>query len=240
MPRELFSQTIPTVPGRSRSRWTILGSFVVHSIAVVFILVLPIVSGALVPDISRQIEKFVIARQLPAPPAEPPAPPPAARTLPPDLKVDAAPVVSAETIGTEPEILPAGTGTYTPGALPAAGTHMPGELLTSGRPTQLSAPPPVRTDPIRVGGAIKPPQRVSYLPPVYPPIAIQARVDGTVELEATIDATGAVQDVKVIKSIPLLDRAAIDAVSRWRYTPTRLNGVAVPVLMTITVTFTLR
>jgi protein TonB len=75
---------------------------------------------------------------------------------------------------------------------------------------------------------------------VYPDLARAARVQGTVILEATIDETGAVTNVKVLRSIPLLDRAATDAVRRWRYTPTRLNGVPVPVLMTVTVTFTLR
>ena len=81
---------------------------------------------------------------------------------------------------------------------------------------------------------------MSYAPPVYPPIAITARVEGTVVLEATIDESGAVNNLRVLESIPLLDRAAIEAVSRWRYTPTRLNGKPVAVLMTVRVTFTLR
>ena len=75
---------------------------------------------------------------------------------------------------------------------------------------------------------------------MYPEIARLARQEGTVVLEATIDMTGAVADVSVVRSVPLLDDAAIAAVRQWRYTPTRLNGVAVPVLMTITVNFSLR
>ena len=64
---------------------------------------------------------------------------------------------------------------------------------------------------------------------------------GTVgTLEATIDEAGNVKDLKVIGSRPLLDKAAIDAVSKWRYTPTRLNGVAVPIILTVRVTFALR
>jgi len=66
------------------------------------------------------------------------------------------------------------------------------------------------------------------------------RVEGTVILEAIIDATGVVQNVTVLRSVPMLDRAAIEAVQQWRYTPTRLNGQAVPVIMTVTVTFSLR
>jgi protein TonB len=59
-------------------------------------------------------------------------------------------------------------------------------------------------------------------------------------LEAIIDETGAVTNLRVLRSIPLLDAAAKEAVSRWRYSPTTLNGVNVPVIMTVTVTFTLR
>ena len=57
---------------------------------------------------------------------------------------------------------------------------------------------------------------------------------------ATIGPDGRVQDVRVLRSIPLLDAAAIEAVKQWQYTPTLLNGVPVPVIMTVTVNFTLR
>jgi len=49
-----------------------------------------------------------------------------------------------------------------------------------------------------------------------------------------------VRNVTVLRSVPMLDRAALEAVQHWRYTPTRLNGQAVPVIMTVTVTFSLR
>ncbi len=58
-------------------------------------------------------------------------------------------------------------------------------------------------------------------------------------LQARIGVTGRVEDLQVLRSIPLLDRAAIDAVSQWEYAATLLNGVPVPVIMTVTVTFTL-
>jgi protein TonB len=105
----------------------------------------------------------------------------------------------------------------------------------------LSAPAqaPAR-EPVRVGGAIDPPARLVHVAPVYPALARAARVEGTVILEATIDESGVVRHVRVLRSIPLLDNAAVDAVSGWRYTPTRLNGAAVAVRMTVTVRFTLR
>ena len=76
--------------------------------------------------------------------------------------------------------------------------------------------------------------------PVYPLIAQSARVQGVVIIEATIDPDGKVADTRVLRSIPLLDQAALDAVRKWEYEPTLLNGVAVPVIMTVTVNFTLR
>ena len=75
--------------------------------------------------------------------------------------------------------------------------------------------------------------------PVYPPIAQSARVQGVVIIEAMIGPNGKVQDARVLRSIPLLDQAALDAVRQWEFTPTLLNGVPVPVIMTVTVQFTL-
>jgi protein TonB len=91
-----------------------------------------------------------------------------------------------------------------------------------------------------VGGDIRAPERTTYTVPDYPVVARAARVEGVVILEATIDEHGIVRGVKVLRSIPLLDQAAIDAVSKWRYTPTRLNGQPIAVIMTVTVRFSLR
>jgi protein TonB len=93
--------------------------------------------------------------------------------------------------------------------------------------------------PVRVGGEIKQPRKLIDVPPVYPPIAQSARVQGVVILECTIAPDGRVIDAKVLRSIPLLDAAAIDAVKQWVYTPTLFNGVPVPVIMTVTVSFRL-
>ena len=76
--------------------------------------------------------------------------------------------------------------------------------------------------------------------PIYPAIAQSARVQGIVIIEATIGPGGTVQEAKVLRSIPLLDAAALDAVKQWVFTPTLLNGLPVPVIMTVTVNFTLQ
>ncbi len=94
--------------------------------------------------------------------------------------------------------------------------------------------------PLRVGGGVKPPKKLLDVPPVYPEVAKDAGVSGVVIVEATIDTEGHVQDVRVVRSIPLLDEAALDAVKQWRYSPTWLNGEPVPVKMTMTINFTLQ
>ena len=92
--------------------------------------------------------------------------------------------------------------------------------------------------PVRIGGQIKAPSKIKDVKPVYPAIAQSARVAGVVTIEATIGPDGKVMDAKVVHSIPLLDQAALDAVRQWEYTPTLLNGVPVPVLVTVTINFT--
>jgi len=101
-------------------------------------------------------------------------------------------------------------------------------------------PPPPPSAPVRVGGNIKPPTKTRDVKPVYPPIAQSARVQGVVIIEATIGADGRVKEAKVLRGQPLLDQAALDAVKQWQFTPTLLNNVPVPVIMTVTVNFTLQ
>ncbi len=91
-----------------------------------------------------------------------------------------------------------------------------------------------------MGGGITPPARVVNVNPVYPPDAKDARVQGVVILEVLIGADGKVEQAKVLRSIPMLDQAAIDAVRQWEFTPTLLNGEPKKVIMTVTVNFTLQ
>ncbi len=94
-------------------------------------------------------------------------------------------------------------------------------------------------EPVRVGGDVPPPQKVRNVDPVYPEAAKQARVSGVVILEAFIGVDGDVTDVEVLRSVPQLDEAAIAAVRQWEYTPTVVNDLRVPVVMTVTVNFRL-
>ena len=127
-------------------------------------------------------------------------------------------------------------------ALPSSGVSAPrsgGGSLQQGPPPAMSQPEGAQ-EPVRVGGNVTEPTKVRHVPPVYPPAARRMRAQGVVILETVIGTTGAVEDVRVLRSVPLLDDAAITAVRQWRYTPTLLNDVPVPVVMTVTVNFTLQ
>jgi TonB family protein len=93
--------------------------------------------------------------------------------------------------------------------------------------------------PFRVGGDILEPRKIVNVPPVYPPEAKAAGIQGVVILEAVISADGKVQDVRVLRGQAILTEPAIAAVRQWEYTPSSLNGVPVAVIMTVTVNFSL-
>ena len=90
---------------------------------------------------------------------------------------------------------------------------------------------------VRVGGAIRNPVKVKNVTPEYPQIARSTRIGGTVQIEATVGPDGKVADATVVKSVPLLDQAALDAVRQWEYKPTLVKGVPVPVIINVAVTF---
>ena len=241
MPRDLFAQTLTPPLTPKRSKWTIAGSILAHLGVLSALLILPVLSA---------FDNYVVSANnalsftLPAVVVPPPPPAPSAvAKLAPDINPNAAPPSPPEHPVTAEVPLPPIPGAFTVSGGVGSGSSLPpggGGFGTS--PDLMTAPPAVSPPPgpVRPGGDIKFPTRTSYIAPAYPTLAKSARIEGTVYLEATIDVNGNVRDVRVLKSIPLLDEAAKAAVSQWKYTPTRLNGVAMPVILTVTVTFTLK
>jgi len=125
---------------------------------------------------------------------------------------------------------------------PEAAPPLPLPLAADERPhgavSGLPAAPEV-PQALRVGSSIREPMKVKHVSPLYPDLAKQARIEGTVVLECTINEQGQVTEVRVLRGIPLLDAAAVEAVRQWVYSPTLLEGVPVPVIMTVTVHFKL-
>lgn len=108
----------------------------------------------------------------------------------------------------------------------------------------IASPPPAPSPPagpVHIGGLIKAPELIHKVQPTYPDLAVAARLGGVVILEATVGADGQVDSVRVLVSQNrLFDRAAIDAVKQWQYSPLVLNGTSVPFVLTVTVNFSVR
>jgi len=99
--------------------------------------------------------------------------------------------------------------------------------------------PPVERAPVRIGGELTAPALLERVEPDYPPLAVRAQVKGVVILEAVVARDGSIEDVRVLRSIPLLDSAAVAAVRKWRYSPLLLNGKPERFVLTVTVSFSL-
>ena len=224
MPRDMFGDVInPSIKVGSRSWYTVPLSILVHTVVIGAVVIIPLMAADVLPT-PPSMMAFVAA----APPPPPPPPPNAApieapKEIKPETGLEQG--TKSAVSGVEGGIVGGVTGGIV-GGLEAAPPPPP--------------PPPPPPAPVRVGGAIKQPTKIKDQRPVYPPIAQSARVQGVVIIEAVIGPDGRVQEAKVLRSIPLLDAAALDAVKQWTYTPTLLNGQPVPVIMTVTVNFTLQ
>jgi periplasmic protein TonB len=127
-----------------------------------------------------------------------------------------------------------------PGAVPWGSENgVPGGFGATPLPAPPETPKPPRTSRITVGGVVEAARLIYEVKPEYPILARAARVQGTVRLEAIIDKDGSVERLHVLSGPPLLISSAMQAVARWRYQPTMLNGVAVEVSTEIDVDFTL-
>jgi protein TonB len=215
-------------------------SIVTHLVVVAGLIAVPLLAPGVLPVPATTLMAFINHDMVAPPP--PPAAPPArtSRAEPPSLDtapVFAAPIVSPGVIG------PERVGEATRGLIrgveggDSAGV---GDVIGVAVDPPPPPPPPEPAKPIRVGGVVTRPTKIHDVMPVYPAIAQAAHVSGMVIVEATIGPAGDVLDAKVLRSIPLLDAAALDAVRKWRFTPTLLNGTAVAVVMTVTVDFKLQ
>jgi protein TonB len=113
-------------------------------------------------------------------------------------------------------------------------------------PATAPPPPPVKKEEakpvpqrIRVGGNVQAAMLIRQPKPVYPPLARQARIQGTVRLNAIIGRDGTIQNLQVASGHPLLVPSALEAVKQWIYKPTLLNGEPVEVVTVVDVNFTL-
>ena len=252
MPSDFLRDVLRTEDAARRAprRWPLFPlSLAVHAFGALAYFVIPLAAAVTPPPPAPlHPDRRVLIRVLPPEPVE--IKPDVRLNTPADSEpVSFAPVPTTQSFGPETAVprissdssWPSGT-IGEPQGLPGVphGTGAAGLSGEGRRGVSSERDTAGDTKPLKIGGNIRAPQRLSATPPVYPPIAQAAHVQGQVIVEALIDQTGRVGDVRVLRSVPLLDAAAVDAVRTWRYAPTLLNGVPVPVLLTVTVSFTLQ
>jgi periplasmic protein TonB len=210
--------------------------------------------GILIPLIyTEALPKAMISVTLAAPPPPPPPPPPPQAAPPVRIirqvtaqELMQAPTVIPKTIAVvkdqpQPQASVGVVGGV-PGGMPG-GTPggVLGSILSSAAPPPPPPPPKAEAPKrIRVGGQVESAKAIYRPSPEYPPLAKMARIQGVVRLEAVISKDGTIQDLKVMSGHPLLVKAAMEAVQKWRYQPTLLNGEPVEVVTEIDVNFTLQ
>jgi periplasmic protein TonB len=222
----------------------ILMSTMAQAAALGAILVIPLLLVAdKIPEIPSMMA-FVAAPPTPPPPPPPPAPAPkqVAQTATAAANPAAAPIEAPKEITPErpnDEGLDIGAPEGVEGGIP--GGVVGGVLGGLPEAPPPPPPPPVAKGPVRIGGQIQTPALITRVEPSYPPIAVSAHLEGIVILEAIVGREGAVEEVKVLRSVhPLLDREAEIAVKQWRYSPLVLNGTRERFVLTVTLSFHLQ
>lgn len=226
---------------QARRAITLPVSIALHTAAALGLVVAPLLLSDAIPEPQSGVRAFLV-EPMSVPP--PPPPPPAARAAAaPQVKVKPQPQPEAFVAPIEipAEIVPeealdlGGLDAGAPGGVEGG---VPGGVV-GGVIGGLPEAPPPQVTPVRVGGVIREPKRVSVVQPVYPDLAVQARLQATVIIEATVNERGRVVDATVLRGVPLFNESALEAVRKWVYTPTLVNGVPTPVIMTVTVRFKL-
>ena len=235
---------------KGTSRWAVVVSTVVQCLAVAVLLLIPLLNYYELP--AADFVSF-----LTAPPPPPPPPPPpvtVVKAVPREFDTGALtqPVAIPDQVAVieEDVAAPSAGIAGVVGGVPGGsiGGSIGGVLgsIISSAPTAAPPPPPPppvkkKAPPkrIRVGGNVAKARLIRQVRPQYPPLARQARIQGTVKLSAVISKDGSIQKLEVMSGHPLLVPSALAAVKQWRYRPTLLNGEAVEVLTNIDVNFTL-
>ena len=264
MRNQIIFETLPeTFPGSDEYKWTsFIAAVLVHvGLAAVFMIIPFFVVDS--------IPQFALLTELVAPPPPPPAAPPvpvarigaAQPVVKPAFKTEPAPDVMIS-----PVTIPQEIARFTDEPIISEGGVVGGDLggvvggVVGGMlarnaliaesgvlplPAPLPPPPPLNAvrpalaQPFRVGGDVREPRLIERASLVYPTVAAQARVQGLVVLEAVVKEDGTVDKLEVISGHPSLVDAAVNCVKKWRYEPTLLNGLPVPVVLTVRITFQL-
>ena len=207
----------------------------------------------LVPLIfTEALPKQQLMTFLVAPPPPPPPPPPAAapvkivKQIQTDIvngelrtptKIPKKVEMIKEDEAPPPVMATTGVVGGVPGGVP--GGSMGGVIGSVLSSTPVAVPKIATPQRVRVSSGVQSGLLIRKVPPAYPPLARQARIQGTVILQAQISKDGNIENLQLISGHPMLAPAAIEAVKQWKYKPYLLNGEPVEVETTVQVNFTL-
>jgi periplasmic protein TonB len=250
----MFEQTFIEGGNKTRKSTSVLVSFLIQTGLIIVAILIPLIFTDSLPK--TQLTSFLVAPPPPPPPPPPPAAAPVKIIKQVPRQFDAGKLLAPKQIPKEianikeeempPMSANAGVVGGVPGGVPggAAGGVLGG--IIGAMPSAAPPPPPVKEAPkpvtpksIRVGGNVQAAKLIRQPKPPYPPLAKQARVQGTVRFNAVIGKDGHIQNLTLVSGHPLLVPAAQEAVRQWVYQPTLLNNEPVEVVTTIDVNFTL-
>jgi protein TonB len=228
-------------PKKTNKPWTVVLSMIFQTAFLAVLILIPLIYTEALP-------KTMMATLLVAPPPPPPPPPPPMaqvvhvkpqvhlmdagklvqpKAIPKDIKIIKEDAPDMSSMGMQGGVVGGVAGGQMGGVI--------GGVIGGSGP----APPKPTQTRIRQGGNVTAAKLVNRVQPLYPPLARQTRISGTVRLHAIIGKNGGVEQLEVMSGHPLLVQAALDAVKQWRYQPTQLNGDPVEVDTTIDVIFSL-
>ena len=250
----MFEQSLMDISiGKTKTPWTVAISFGLQGVLVVGLLLYPLLEYYELP--ATELMTFLVAPPPPPPPPPPPAEVVIKKIIPrqfdagqltqPTEIPDKVAIIKEEDIPPPSASIAGVVGGVAGGSLGGAVGGVIGGIISSAPIVAPPPPPPpvkkVKATPkrIRVGGTVQKARLAKRVPPSYPALARQARIQGIVKLTAIIARDGSIQKLEVGGGHPLLVPAALQAVKQWRYKPTLLNGEAVEVVTQIDVIFKL-
>jgi periplasmic protein TonB len=228
-------------PKKTNKPWTVILSMIFQVAFLAVLILIPLIYTEALP-------KTMMATLLVAPPPPPPPPPPpiaqVVHVKPQVHLMDAGKLVTPKVIPKDIKIIkedaPDVSGMQGGVVGGVSGGQMGGVIGGVIGGVGAAPPPPKPAQQrIRQGGQVQAAKLTNKVQPLYPPLARQTRISGTVRLHAIIAKNGSVEQLEVISGHPLLVQAALDAVRQWKYQPTTLNGESVEVDTTIDVIFSL-
>ena len=236
----MFEDSLVESQGRLKSKrgWTTIVSFGVQIGIVCILILIPLIYTEALP--TKQLLTFLVAPPPPPPPPPPPAAAPVVKRIPTEImdNVLRTPTKIPQKIAkiVEDEA-PAPSNTM--GVIGGIAGGAPGGVLGGILSSANAAPPKIAPQRVKVSSGVVAGNLINKVNPVYPAIAKQAHITGTVILQAIISKQGTIEGLKVIQGHPMLVNNAVEAVKQWRYKPYILIGEQVEVETKVTVNFTM-